>query len=247
MKTGKKFFVLFIFSAFNAVFYAQRSENDIFSDKKFTEQKETKAKALGFFSRKNFNYECGTFSYYAPNQFFKLEPGEGTACFNSSLKMAGFKANYYHQIYYIFINEATRKKLKSNVEQYIEEFDARQLSKKGKTYKKYGEEPARIEWGTIPSMIDAYGNGKIQFGYRFYDNSPYFTITVWPVKNLESRKAAGSEKSIKIQYFYTKKQAELIAELLSNENLAEKLEPYFESNENSEYKKMKTQIESDEY
>lgn len=116
MKFNKKFLFPVIFSALNAVFYAQNSGSDIFSEQKFIEQKETKAKALGFFSKKNLNYECGNFSYYAPNQFFKLESGEGTVYYNSSLKMVGFRANYYHQIYYIFINEDTRKKLKSNVE-----------------------------------------------------------------------------------------------------------------------------------
>lgn len=246
MKFNKKFLFPVIFSALNAVFYAQNSGSDIFSDQKFIEQKETKAKALGLFSKKNLNYECGNFSYYAPNQFFKLESSEGTVYYNSSLKMAGFRANYYHQIYYIFINEDTRKKMKSNVERYIEEFNARQLSKKGKTYKKYGEEPARLEWGTFSSMIDAHGNGKIQFGYRFFNDSPYFTVTVWPVKNLEKHKAAGSDKSVKIQFFYTKKQAETLANLLENENLSEKLKPYFENETNSK-NKQNNEIESDKY
>lgn len=246
MKFNKKLFFPVIFSAFTAVFYAQNSGNDIFSDKKFVGKKETKAKALGFFSKKNLNYECGNFSYYAPNQFFKLESGEGTVYYNSSLKMAGFRANYYHQIYYIFINEDTRKKFKSNVERYIEEFEARQLSKKGKIYKKYGEEPARLEWGTFSSMIDAHGNGKIQFGYRFLNDSPYFTVTVWPVKNLEKQKAAGSDKSVKIQFFYTKKQAETLANLLENKNLSEKLKPYFENETNSK-NDQNSEIESDKY
>lgn len=56
MKFNKKFLFPVIFSALNAVFYAQNSGSDIFSDQKFIEQKETKAKALGLFSKKNLNY-----------------------------------------------------------------------------------------------------------------------------------------------------------------------------------------------
>lgn len=52
MKFNKKFLFPVIFSALNAVFYAQNSGSDIFSDQKFIEQKETKAKALGLFSKK---------------------------------------------------------------------------------------------------------------------------------------------------------------------------------------------------
>ncbi len=176
-----------------------------------------------------------------------MEYTEGTVYYNSSLKMAGFKANYYHQIYYIFMNESSRKKIKENVSQYLKDFEEHSLLKKGKTYKAYGKEPIRLEWGTIPSMIDAYGNGQLQSGYRFYKNSPYFTLTVWPVKNLEKNKAAGSAKSIKIQYFFTKKQAENLANLLSNENLAEKLSPYIKTPEESENIEPENQIKSDEY
>lgn len=244
MNIYKTFVVLLAFFAVSTQSPAQNADNDIFSEKKIISLKDEKPKGLGFFSRKNVNYECGTFSYYSPNQIFKMESGEGTIYYNSSLKMAGFQANYYHQIYYLFMNENTRNKLKQNVEQYFADFESHSLLKSGKTYKKYGEAPVRLEWGTIPSMIDAYGNGKIQFGYRFYDNSPYFTLTVWPVKNLEKNKAAGSAKSIKIQYFFTKKQAETIAILLSNENLSEQLSPYMENLETPE---SETHIESDKY
>ena len=233
MNIRKPLIVLLAFFAVSAQISAQNADNDIFSEKKFINIKNRKPKDLGLFSRKNVNYECGTFSYSSPNQISKMESGEGTVYYNSSLKMAGFQANYYHQIYYLFIDENARKKLKENADQYIADFDAHSLLKNGKTYKQYGAAPVRIEWGTIPSMIDAYGNGKIQFGYRFYGDSPYFTLTVWPVKNLEKNKAAGSAKSIKIQYFFTKAQAETLANLLSNENLTEKLSQYMENPESS--------------
>ncbi len=244
MNIRKPLIVLLAFFAVSTQISAQNADNDIFSEKRFINVKNKKPKGLGLFTRKNVNYECGTFSYSSPNQIFNMESGEGTVYYNSSLKMAGFQANYYHQIYYLFIDENARKKLKENVDQYISDFNTHSLLKNGKTYKKYGEEPVRLEWGTIPSMIDAYGNGKIQFGYRFYGDSPYFTLTVWPVKNLEKNKAAGSAKSIKIQYFFTKKQVETLVNLLSNENLMEKLSPYMENPENSE---SESGIETDKY
>ena len=250
MKFSKKSFTLIAFFAIFALstqISAQSADNDIFSEKKLKTIKVNKPKGLGLFSRKTINYECGTFSCYAPNQIFKMEEVEGTVYYNSALKMAGFQANYYHQIYYLFMNENSRKKIKENVEQYIKDFGEHSLSKKGKTYKKYGEESIRLEWGTIPSMVDAYGNGKLQSGYRFYNDSPYFTLTVWPVKNLEKTKAAGSAKSVKIQYFFTKQQAEIFANLLSNENLAEKLSPYLENPEESENLEPENQIKSDKY
>ncbi len=244
MNIRKISIVLLAFFAASTQISAQNADNDIFSEKKLINLKNKKPKGLGLFSRKNVNYECGTFSYSSPNQIFKMESGEGTVYYNSSLKMAGFQANYYHQIYYLFMDEDARKKLKENVDQYIADFDTHSLLKKGKTYKQYGAAPVRLEWGTIPSMIDAYGNGKIQFGYRFYGDSPYFTLTVWPVKNLEKNKAAGSAKSIKIQYFFTKKQAETLANLLSNENLTEKLSPYMEKQENRE---SESDVKTDKY
>lgn len=247
MKYAKKIFILVVFYAISTSVFSQNISSDIFSDKKLTSIKNDKPKGLGLFSRKIKNYECGTFSYYAQNQISKMESGEGTVYYNSSLKMAGFQANYYHQIYYLFINENTRNKLKENVEQYFSEFETHSLLRKEKTYKKYGEEPVRLEWGSISPMIDAYGNGRIQFGYRFFKDSPYFTVTVWPVKNLEKNKAAGSSKSIKIQYFFTKKQAENLANLLSNENLMEKLSPYIEKIEESENSEQGNQIQNDKY
>lgn len=250
MRFYKKSFILVAFFAMFALSKkgtAQSANNDIFSEKKFKTIKDNKPKGLGLFSRKNKNYECGTFFCYAPNQIFKMEEVEGTVYFNAELKMAGFQANYYHQIYYLFMDENSRKKIKENVEQYIKDFEEHSLSKKGKTYRQYGEVPVRLEWGSISSMVDAYGNGKLQSGYRFHNDSPYFTLTVWPVKNLEQKKAAGSAKSIKIQYFFTKKQAETLVNLLSNENLAEKLNPYFENPDESENFEPENQIKSDRY
>lgn len=188
-----------------------------------------------FFTGREYKYECGSFDFSAENQVGILKQNEGTVYFNTELKQAGFEADYYSQIYYIYMNDSARKILASNVNQYLSDFENRALKLKGKTYKQYGEVPIRLEWGTIPTMVDSYGNGSLQFGYRFYKKAPYFTLTVWPVKNLETRKAAATSKSVRVQYYFTKAQAKKLAELLSDENLLEVLKPYIaEPTDNSE-------------
>lgn len=240
MNSIKKYTKIILILFFNTVLSAQTEKTLSFTSIKLPERKKTFAE---FFTGREYKYECGIFDFSAENQVGILKQNEGTVYFNTELKMAGFEADYYSQIYYIYMNDSARKILAENVEKYIEDFEKRNLKTKRKNYKVYGELQIRLEWGSVPSMTDSYGKGQLQCGYRFYKNSPYFTLTVWPVKNLETRKAAATSKSVRIQYYFTKAQAKKLAELLSDENLSEVLKPFIiETEEDSENEKKGTKI-----
>lgn len=223
MNSIKKYAKFILIISLNAVLSAQTEKSLSFTSIKPPARKKSFAE---FFIGREYKYECGNFDFSAENQVGILKQNEGTVYFNTELKMAGFEADYYSQIYYIYMNDSARKVLAENVEKYIEDFEKRNLKNRGKNYKVYGELPIRLEWGSVPSMTDSYGKGQLQCGYKFYKNSPYFTLTVWPVKNLETRKAAATSKSVRIQYYFTKAQAKKLAELLSDENLSEVLKPF---------------------
>lgn len=132
---------------------------------------------------------------------------------------AGVQTPFQISNYALLLDEKSRHLLFSAVDQYLEDFAERRLSKKAKkTDKKYGKCKGYINYGTVSVMMAAEGKPDVYFGYKFYDKSPYFVITVKPTKNIDPHKGTYDvEDSTEMLLCFTKAQARAFCDAISDE------------------------------
>lgn len=130
-------------------------------------------------------------------------------------------ASSYQGLYYISLfNEGARAKLAKAYDQYLSDFENKKLDRKGsKTYKAYGNAKVTLRWGTLSTSTPNFGTGDMSFGYEFDGNSPYFTITMYPIYNDYYDIVGESVKRESILYkiYFTKAQAKQLVDNLSKD------------------------------
>lgn len=140
--------------------------------------------------------------------------------------MAGFGSPYLLAYYYLSFDDLGRKKFRDSVDKYLADFENKALDRKGsKTHKAYGSSKVRLDWGTIQSTVPNWGIGTANFGYKFKDNSPYFTITIYSVHNEKFDPSLNSypEESLQLNYYMTKAQASALAAFMKDDYVNSKL------------------------
>lgn len=123
---------------------------------------------------------------------------------------AGFGSTYMAAYYIVQMNEESRKSFINAVNQYFSDFENKRLERKGRnTFKKYGNINVHLDWGTIASSTPNNADGKAMIGYEFIKNSPYFSITMYPMHNnhWDVVGDATSKESMSLKYYFTKAQA----------------------------------------
>lgn len=154
---------------------------------------------------------------------------------------AGFGSPYLASYTYVFMNQESAKYFKNAFEQYEKDFEAKRLDRKGsKLNKKYGKFDVSIKWGSVKMLTPNNGTGKGLLGYEFVDKSPYFTLTIYPLKNkYYEKEPTAQEESPTLKFYFTKAQARKLIEHMDEENiktvLAQLNETKIENAEADEY------------
>lgn len=163
-----------------------------------------------------------TISLFEPNALGKYGQKGGSITIEPKERMAGFGSPYLLAYYIITMDEKNRNLFISSVNSYLKDFsDKKLIRKSNKTYKQYGNISAKMWWGTIKASTPNYGKAKCYLGYEFYENSPYYSITIFPTLNdysIEVNPDADRE-SLNLKYYFTKAQASELAKYLSSDYL----------------------------
>lgn len=133
----------------------------------------------------------------------------------------GFGSPYLASYSYIFMNSESAAYFSNAFEQYEKDFEAKRLERKGsKLYKKYGKFDISVKWGAVKMLTPNYGTGKGLLGYEFVNKSPYFTLTIYPVKNkYHEKESTAQEESPTFKFYFTKSAARKLIEHMDAENV----------------------------
>lgn len=156
--------------------------------------------------------------------------------YKPQFKMPGFMVRYDTGIYAIYLGEEDRDKLIAAVSSYLSDFENKNLDTNTKKAQLiYGEGRAYEEFGSLEATLFNYSKPKTAFGYRFLDDKPFFCIKFNRSPNLsEEMGTYRNPESIDQLYYFTRKQAQHLAEFLSEENVAYIEETYIKEQNNSE-------------
>jgi hypothetical protein len=129
----------------------------------------------------------------------------------------------YHQYW----DGPSRQAFISALERYKTDYDARDLNlSRTKSRRVYGTLNGFIDWGNIKRMLNNRGYPKINLGYTFHKNSPYFTITQQDTKNIKIPDGANTGSSPYIVIYFTRSMAEDLAALFDQNYLMSQLPVY---------------------
>lgn len=164
-------------------------------------------------------------SVFSTTAFGNIKQQAASILINPKTKLAGFGSKYMAAYYVVQLDAEGRDALRKAVDSYLDDFENKRLDRKdGRSYKKYGDTPVRIEWGTIKASTPNYAEGKIQLGYKFKDKSPYFTLTAYSMPNIKKMKDESAvTESLPLSYYMTKAQATSLVSLLDENMIAEAL------------------------
>ncbi len=174
--------------------------------------------------------ELDTTSCFSKNAVGSLKQYAATVTLDPELLEAGFGTRYLAGYYYIFIDAENRALLKKAMEKYFSDFENKNLERKNKkTEKTYGKMKLRLRWGTTKTSTPNNGEGKVNLGYEFVNNSPYFKISIPEIENKYYEVTnAVSRGSSRIYLYFTKSQLASLVEMISDKNLADAMIKYNE-------------------
>lgn len=222
--------------------YKESDENEPVKQKKdLTENK---------FVRNLLNYDRFTYdsesTIYVMNFLDGITKVDCSFTISNKSKTAGLSNKYMGVYYYLTFDESGRKAFRMAYEQYIKDFENKKLIRKtNKTIKVYGKASSRVEWGSVKNSTPNAANLKVNLGYEFKNNSPYFKISSAAVVNANYDRAPTTlpRESARIEYYFTKAQAKALYDFLAEDNLAKYLEVQYVDIEETD----DTISEADEY
>ncbi|MDR3337307.1 MAG: hypothetical protein LBT16_08900, partial [Treponema sp.] len=129
----------------------------------------------------------------------------------------------YHQYW----DGPGRQALINAIERYKTDYEARNLNLgRAKARRVYGTIEGFADWGNIKSMLNNRGYPKINLGYTFHKDSPYFTITQQETKNTKVPDGANAGSSGYVVIYFTRSMAEDLAALFNQDYLMSQLPAY---------------------
>lgn len=183
------------------------------------------------------------FSVFTPGTLGGIKQKKADFMIAPEKQTAGFGSSYMAAYYVVQMNEEARADFINAVNQYFSDFENKRLERKGRnTFKKYGSIDVHLDWGTISSSTPNNADGKAMIGYEFIKNSPYFSISMYPMHNnhWDVVGDATSIESMSLKYYFTKAQALQFINSLEEDNIKKLLlgyssDEYFIPQENDEY------------
>ena len=116
----------------------------------------------------------------------------------------------YHQ----FWSNSGRQALISSLEQYNTDYNARVLIPKNRrTIRQFNNVEGYLYWQMDRFTVQAKANMKVELGYQFRDNSPYFSIHQREAEYKEEMSRDNNRTSPAITMFFTRSQAAELAAL----------------------------------
>lgn len=212
-------------SDINLVSEDEYYENELEEEKeKTTTKKKKKNPFEGFFTPKQKEYHFyETIPLSTGTIGFGIKPKEAEIFLIPGTSKIGIQVYYQTSYFGIIIDEKDAVFIEEAFSRYVDDFDQKKLIRKknSKTRKMYGSKgKCRVEWGTIRSMMNNYGDTTYQLGYEFKDKSPYFCIIIKDAKNIATDIGSNvSEKSVEIQLYFTKAQARNFLDSIGKERL----------------------------
>ncbi|MDR1031492.1 MAG: hypothetical protein LBL76_11555, partial [Treponema sp.] len=126
-------------------------------------------------------------------------------------------------------DQAGRDQFIAAVQRYHTDFEARNLSTKAsKSRTAYGTTQARVEWGQFAFSVNARSYPRMDLGYRFKGNSPYFTVVQREAPDTLMPSGDGSRMSLQITTYFTRSAADKVAALFNQAYLLSILEATLE-------------------
>ncbi|MBR1723017.1 MAG: hypothetical protein IJ727_11140 [Treponema sp.] len=179
-----------------------------------------KSKNEGFFEKL---FDFKKFEKYDSTNVF-LKKGKKRVCtfvHKPDTDLGGFLVRYDTSSYACFLAQNERNALINAINQYFDDFDNKKLDKSMKKSERvYGQVGGYEEFGVTESMMTSYSKPKVYFGYKFLGKSPYFAIFVLRSPNLnEDLGSNRPPQSVDQKYYFTKAQAQKLADFLSDENI----------------------------
>lgn len=206
-------------------------EKKKFSEKKVYEKNELE-KFLTFGNKDDFiKYDETTL--FSQTMFDSIKQQKATVLVTTDeLHMVGFGSNIISNYYIILMDPLVRDKLIKAKDNYFTDFENKKLSKKNnKTLNQYGKYNAKLKWGALSTSTPNFGTGNISFGYEFVKNSPYFTISAYPVHNdyFDIVGDSVSRESMRIKFFFTKAQISELISMISEDYVDQVLSEFYNS------------------
>jgi hypothetical protein len=132
-----------------------------------------------------------------------------------------FQFPYQTVTYRQYWNTANREALLAAISRYQTDFAAKSLPhlNRGKMRRAYGALESVTEWGSFKFMVTSRSYPKVDLGYTFEKNSPYFTITQRPAPNKLATADDARTNSLRITLFFTRALAETLAATLDRSRL----------------------------
>lgn len=173
-------------------------------------------------------HTIGEASVYTPQVFGGIKQTASEVILYPKKETFGFSSTYQAAYYYLTFNTTARNAFIKAVDQYFKDFENKKLDRNDKkSFRKYGKINAEVTWGTVKGNSPNYGDGSLMLGYKFYDKSPYFTITMYGCTNEAFVNGASDvETSMHLYYYFTKNQAKMLCDQLSDENIQRVLYEY---------------------
>lgn len=167
--------------------------------------------------------ETGTFKLSTSTISLKLKTQEATFLIDEKNSKAGFGSSILSAYYIVLMDKKTRIIYQEAVNKYLSDFENKKLTRRDKkSEKKYGKSRVTLNWGTIKGQTPNKGDANIVLGYCFKDDSPYFSITIYPTTNeLRATDEYAPESSMNLQFYFTKAQCKALSDFLDEKNLNE--------------------------
>jgi hypothetical protein len=161
------------------------------------------------------------------DRFFssKVNKLEVQTVFHPRLNAVSLEFKYELYNYKQFWDEPARKQFAASLELYKKDFDNKKLiDKYRKTKDVYGNVKGRLEWEAFKYTKTRVSNPKIELGYRFKENTPFFTTLMRTAREEPSETDnKSSVDSPQINMYFTRTQADELVKLFDQVYLLELL------------------------
>jgi hypothetical protein len=154
-----------------------------------------------------------------------LDTKEVPVQFNPRDDTVSLEFRYQTVIYRQYWDRAGREQFIAAVQRYHADFEERKLSTKAsKSRTAYGSTSGKAEWGQFAFSVNARSYPRMDLGYRFRGNNPYFTVVQREAQDRIMPSGDTSRMSLQITTYFTRAMADKAATFFDPEYLGAVLE-----------------------
>jgi hypothetical protein len=156
-----------------------------------------------------------------------LDTKEAAVQFNPRDDTVSLEFRYQTVIYRQYWDRAGRERFITAVQRYHTDFEARSLSTRTSASRRaYGSAAGRAEWGQFAFSVNARSYPRMDLGYRFRGNSPYFTVVQQEAQDTIMPSSDSPRMSLQITSYFTRAMADTLAALFDPQYLDALLEEH---------------------